>query len=151
MNACDRRIQKELIDLKKNPIPGIHASPKSDSDLHEWEATIEGPADSPYEGGTFCIDISFPPSFPFRPPKVRFRTKIYHCNITRSGIICLDILKGQWSPVLTLNKLLLSILALLTDPNPSDPLVPEVANLLRSDKASHDANAREWTARYAKK
>ena len=74
--------------------------------------------DSPYDGGVFFLDINFPQDYPFKPPKVRFQTKIYHCNVNDKGGICLDILKDNWSPALTVSKVLLSICSLLTDPNP---------------------------------
>jgi ubiquitin-conjugating enzyme E2 D/E len=96
-------------------------------DLFHWQATILGPVDSPYAGGVFFLNIHFPPDYPFKPPKVltrhyfpaplrptlthshsknqvTFATKIYHPNINSGGGICLDILKDQWSPALTVSK-----------------------------------------------
>ena len=118
-------------------------------DLFHWQATIMGPEESPYNGGVFFLDIHFPADYPFKPPKVSFTTRIYHCNINSNGGICLDILKDQWSPALTISKVLLSVCSLLTDPNPEDPLVPEIAQLLKNNLTQHNATAREWTAKYA--
>ena len=140
-----KRIQKELIDLGRSPPDNCSAGPTNETDQFNWQATIMGPDDSPYQGGVFFLNIVFPPDYPFKPPKVTFTTKIYHCNVNSNGAICLDILKDQWSPALTISKILLSISSLLTDPNPDDPLVPEIANLLKSNAAQHDQTAREWT------
>lgn len=126
-----KRINKELSDLGKDPPANCSAGPVND-DLFHWQATLMGPADSPYAGGVFFLDIHFPADYPFKPPKVHFTTRIYHPNINSNGGICLDILKDQWSPALTTSKVLLSICSLLTDPNPDDPLVPEVASLYKS-------------------
>jgi ubiquitin-protein ligase len=60
--------------------------------------------DSPYAGGVFFLSITFPTDYPFKPPKVSFTTKIYHPNINANGSICLDILRDQWSPALTISK-----------------------------------------------
>lgn len=138
----------ELVDLGKDPPANCSAGPVGD-DMFHWQATIMGPDESPYAGGVFFLDIHFPADYPFKPPKVHFTTRIYHCNINSNGGICLDILKDQWSPALTISKVLLSICSLLTDPNPDDPLVPDIAQLLKTDKARHDSTAREWTSKYA--
>ncbi|KAA8517628.1 hypothetical protein F0562_015102 [Nyssa sinensis] len=117
-------------------------------DMFHWQATIMGPPDSPYAGGVFLVTIHFPPDYPFKPPKVAFKTKVFHPNINSNGSICLDILKEQWSPALTISKVLLSICSLLTDPNPDDPLVPEIAHMYKTDRAKYETTARSWTQNY---
>lgn len=125
------------------------AGPKNDNDLYHWQATILGPEGSPYEGGVFMLDLEFGPTYPFKPPKVVFKTRIYHCNVSSQGYICLDILKDQWSPALTISKILLSISSLLTDANPDDPLVGEIAQEYKHDRSKHDRTAADWTRKYA--
>ncbi|XP_019734265.1 ubiquitin-conjugating enzyme E2 E1 isoform X2 [Hippocampus comes] len=117
LSTSAKRIQKELADITLDPPPNCSAGPKGDN-IYEWRSTILGPPGSVYEGGVFFLDIAFTPDYPFKPPKVTFRTRIYHCNINSQGVICLDILKDNWSPALTISKVLLSICSLLTDCNP---------------------------------
>lgn len=143
-----RRIQKELQDIERDPPLNCSAGPAGD-DLFIWEGVIFGPDASPYAGGVFKLQIQFPKDYPFRPPVVMFLTKIYHPNISPSGGICLDILKNQWSPALTISKVLLSILSLLTDANPDDPLVPEIAHIYRNNRVEYEAKARAYTLKYA--
>lgn len=128
--------------------PNCSAAPKGDN-LYEWVATIRGPQTSVYEGGLFFLDIHFPDSYPFKPPKVVFKSRIYHCNINSQGTICLDILKDNWSPALTISKVLLSITSLLCDCNPADPLVGNIAQQYLHNRDEHDNIARLWTKRYA--
>ena len=143
-----KRIQKELQEITTNPPYNCCAGIINDN-LYNWTASIIGPESSPYKGGVFNLEINFPEDYPFHPPKIRFTTKIYHCNINNSGGICLDILKDQWSPALTISKILLSICSLMDDPNPDDPLMPEIANLYKVNKEKHNENARNYTNKYA--
>jgi ubiquitin-conjugating enzyme E2 D/E len=142
------RIQKELKDYARDPLPNISAGPVED-DLFHWQATLLGPSETPYEGGIFFLDISYPADYPFKPPKVKFNTKIYHPNINSNGGICVDILQDRWSPSCTISKLLLSICSLLDDPNPDHALVPEIARLYKSNPKQYEKTAKEWTRKYA--
>ncbi|VBB27665.1 unnamed protein product [Acanthocheilonema viteae] len=147
-NMALKRIQKELQDLGRDPPAQCSAGPVGD-DLFHWQATIMGPPESPYQGGVFFLTIHFPTDYPFKPPKVAFTTRMYHPNINSNGSICLDILRSQWSPALTISKVLLSICSLLCDPNPDDPLVPEIARVYKTDRDRYNQLAREWTQKYA--
>jgi len=147
-NMALKRINKELSDLGRDPPANCSAGPVGD-DMFHWQATLMGPQETPYDGGVFFMDIHFPADYPFKPPKVTFTTRIYHCNVNNAGGICLDILKDQWSPALTISKVLLSICSLLNDPNPDDPLVPEIAQILKTNPKKHDETASEWTRKYA--
>ena len=145
---ASKRINKEYEEIKNDPPTNCSAGPVG-SDLFHWNAVLLGPPDSPYEQGVFRLNIHFPTDYPFRPPKVTFQTKIYHPNINANGVICLDILKNQWSPALTISKVLLSISSLIDDPNPDDPLVPDIAQQYKVNKEKYKQTAREWTKKYA--
>ena len=145
-----KRLQYEIKDLQKSEITRVSAGPKKEENLYEWSAVILGPPDTPYEDGEFKLDINFPSNYPFKPPKVDFKTKIYHPNINDRGVICLDILKGNWSPALTISKVLLSICSLLTDPNARDPLNPAAAKLYLNNKNEYNKTVKEWVKKYAK-
>ena len=143
-----RRLQKELEEIKTDPPSNCSAGLKDDN-IYEWEATIIGPSESPYSGGIFRLSMLFSNDFPFKPPRVKFITKILHPNIDEYGNICLDILNKNWSPVLNVSKLLLSISSLLTDPNPDDPLNPTIANVYKTDNPRFIKVVRNYTLKHA--
>merc|ERR1711988_1526124 len=143
-----RRIVKETQRLMQEPPPGVSATPYEDN-LRYFNVIIAGPAQSPYEGGIFKLELFLPAEYPMVPPKVRFLTKIYHPNIDKLGRIRLDILKDKWSPALQIRTVLLSIQALMSGPNPDDPLANDVAEHWKQDESGAIARAMEWTGLYA--
>ncbi|CAK9290970.1 unnamed protein product [Gordionus sp. m RMFG-2023] len=133
MAGLPKRIIKETQRLLAEPVPGITAIP-DDENARYFKVIIAGPEDSPFERGTFKLELFLPEEYPMSAPKVRFMTKIYHPNIDKLGRICLDILKDKWSPALQIRTVLLSIQALLSAPNPDDPLDNVVAEQWKSNE-----------------
>jgi len=133
---------------------GIHIFPAGD-DLGFWRALIEGPSGSPFEGGTFLLNIVIPAEYPLKPPNITFETPVYHCNVSDSGKLCLDILLDSWSPALTIPKGLETIRTLLANPNTNDALRQWIAEITLAHQQHGAAdtryidNAREATARDA--
>lgn len=143
-----KRIAKETATLLQDPPPGIQASPHPSNARH-FCISLKGPAETPYEGGTFSLELYLPLDYPMSPPKVRFLTPVFHPNIDRLGRICLDILKDKWSPALQIRTVLLSIQALMGLPNPDDPLNADAAQLWHRDLEGALRAAREFTQKHA--
>jgi len=147
-----RRVFKELADIQLDTASAVHAHPAdpSGADMTHLIASFPGPPDTPYEGGTYLIDITIPQDYPFRPPVMKFKTKLWHPNISsQTGAICLDTLGTAWSPVLTIKSALLSLQSLLSTPEPKDPQDAEVAKMLMNHPVQFQHTAREWAVKYA--
>ena len=147
------RILKELKELQEVEKQSSSETVKAnivDDNLYHWKGTIFGPSDSCYEGGIFRIDIQIPEDYPFKPPKMKFETKIWHPNISsQTGAICLDILKNEWTPALTIRTALVSLQALLSCPEPDDPQDAEVAKQYKLDIELFNQTAKYWTQNFA--
>lgn len=90
---------------------------------------MKGPAGSPYEEGLFLLDVCLPSEYPLKPPKITFRTPVFHCNVSANGFICLDMLRNQWSPAMSVANCMQAILEMLKRPNSNDALRPAIAEL----------------------
>jgi len=149
------RLKTEIRQLEtatSDPKSGIVADKSGVPTLKtimDFTICVRGPEGTPYSGGIFKLHIKLENDYPFSPPKVKFETKIYHPNINDKGDICLDILRDNWSALLTLEKTLLTISALMSDPNPDDPLAPAIGAEYKSNKKQFDANAIQHTKKYA--
>jgi len=116
----------------------------------KWKVTIQGPEKSPYENGIFNIEVEIPQEYPFKPPKLKFTTKIYHPNIKSDGSICSQILGDQWSPQLKISEVLLTIRNLLSEPSAEHALEADIANIFKNEPNKFNSTAKEWTKKYAK-
>jgi ubiquitin-conjugating enzyme E2 N len=143
------RIIREAKTLATEKVPGISAVQNPDNFNH-FHVTVEGPGDTPYEGGLFHADLLLPQDYPMSPPKILFVTPIYHPNIDKQGRVCLDILKNNWTPALQIRSVLLSLQALLAEPDPNDFLDVKTADNWKEDPKGAEKIAREWTQKYAK-
>ena len=143
------RLLKEIENLKKEPPENCSAGPIAD-DIRHWKGKIKGPIDTVYEKGVFVIDIVITDEYPFKPPKMKYDTKIWHPNISSvTGAICLDILKNEWTPALTIRTALISLQALMCNPVPEDPQDAQVASQYKSDIKAFNETAKLWTSEYA--
>ncbi|KAK7740422.1 hypothetical protein SLS62_011139 [Diatrype stigma] len=147
-----KRISKELAECTTSPPPGMTVTLPSEANLHQWRATLQGPAGTPYAGGTFELTITLPEEYPFKAPAVHFATRIWHPNVTNdsAGAVCLAILKPDaWKPPCRVRAVLEALRHLLVEPNPDDPLEPRIADEYRADRAAFERNARAYVARHA--
>ena len=141
-----KRLNKELKEIQ---FEKMFETEIIEDNIFNWESIIIGPEKTPYENGVFKLSIIFSDTYPFKPPKVKFLTKIYHPNINKYGSICLDILNKNWSPALTISKLLLSISSLLSDPNPDDPLDVKAAESYLNNREEFNKTARSYVVRFS--
>jgi ubiquitin-conjugating enzyme E2 D/E len=143
---AQKRIQKELLTMQKDPLEEMEL--QSGEDLHSWQLLLKGTGE--YAPGTYKLQLLFPQEFPFKPPQVKFLTRIYHPNIDQDGQICLQLLKpDKWKPSTSVRQLLLEIIALIHNPNPDDPLEPSIAQIYTQDRELYRKNVNEWIKRYA--
>lgn len=116
---------------------------------NNWELKFTGPKDTLYQNGIFVLSVKFNNDYPFIPPSIMFLTKILHPNISLEGEICLDILKYNWSPALSVVKVILSIISLLSDPNTKSPLNNDAAKLYDNDREEYNKSVIYYVEKYA--
>ncbi|CAE1276177.1 UBE2G1 [Acanthosepion pharaonis] len=136
-------LKKQLNELMKNPVEGFSAG-LIDDDIYRWEVVIIGPPDTLFEEGLFKAHLVFPKEYPLRPPKMTFKSEIWHPNIDKDGNVCISILhepgedkfgyekaSERWLPVHTVETILVSVISMLADPNDESPANVEAAKMWR--------------------
>ncbi|UJR28138.1 hypothetical protein I4U23_009393 [Adineta vaga] len=138
-----KRLLKDLLQLQTLTLQdGVTAAPLNESNLFEWQAIIIGPDKTPFEGGLYELHLAIPCDYPVHAPRVRFKTEIFHPNIYENGDVCIDILQDQWSEVMSIEKILISIRSLLNEPNVNSPANTEAALLYKEHRNEFDHRIR---------
>lgn len=144
------------IELTLNPPEGIIAGPKDEENFFEWEALISGPEGTPFEGGVFATTLTFPPDYPLNPPQMRFQSDFFHPNVYPDGRVCISILHApgddpmgyessaeRWSPVQSVEKILLSVISMLAEPNIESSANIDASKMYRDDRGKFNEMAEE--------
>ena len=148
LNAL-KTLKRELDNLRNEPIYtcGVTAG-AINGDVFHWQITMIGPKNTPYEGGLFNIIADFPNNYPKKGPQMRFTNKMYHCNVSDQGKICISTL-SEWKEGTTMTEVLPLIFALFFMQNPDSAYDNQKANLFKTNKAQFDQNARDYTKKFA--
>lgn len=121
-----------------------------------WICLIVGPDDTPYENGVFKARLTFPTDYPLSPPDMRFVSEMYHPNVYPDGRVCISILHPpgadpmgyetvaeRWSPVQSIEKVLLSVVSMLAEPNIESGANVDAAKMYRDDIEQYKKIAKE--------
>eukprot|EP00013_Stygamoeba_regulata_P000058 CAMPEP_0177630912 /NCGR_PEP_ID=MMETSP0447-20121125/1469_1 /TAXON_ID=0 /ORGANISM="Stygamoeba regulata, Strain BSH-02190019" /LENGTH=160 /DNA_ID=CAMNT_0019132361 /DNA_START=298 /DNA_END=780 /DNA_ORIENTATION=+ len=151
-----KRLMQEYKALTLHPPEGVIAGPINEDNFFEWEALITGPEGTPYEGGVFSATLKFPLDYPLNPPKMVFTCPMWHPNIYVNGEVCISILhppgedpnhyersEERWSPVLSVEKVLISVMSMLAEPNDESGANIEASKMWRTDRAEFERTVRE--------
>ena len=150
--AAQKRLQREFMDWSgktKGKTPPSFATAELDGDnLYKWNIVLTGPDKSPFEGGKFKLELEAPTEFPFKPPKIIFKTPIYHPNVDEKGVFCMEILTDSWSPQLKIEDIFVVLLQFLREPNPGHFLRPEIGEKYNTDKKGYEKTAKQWVKKH---
>ncbi|POR38798.1 Uncharacterized protein TPAR_01014 [Tolypocladium paradoxum] len=147
-----KRVAKEFAEASQSPPVGFSIALPDTQSMHTWHLTLAAPPSTPYHPGRFALLLTLPPDYPFKPPALRFLTRIYHPNVTNDslGNICLALLKpDQWKPSTKVAAVLDAVRNLLVEPQPDDPLEDRIADEFRNDRPAWEKNVRLHVQRYA--
>ncbi|KAI5169664.1 ubiquitin-conjugating enzyme E2 D [Pancytospora epiphaga] len=142
-STTETRIKKEINQCAKLNNKEITIEPAVDGNMYKWKAFMTPSKTSVYHNSILELSIIFPPTYPYVPPAITFVTPVFHPNINTNGSICISTLAKDWSPALTIEKTLLSIMSLLDAPNASDPLRADAAELYLCDKEAYYRRVRK--------
>ncbi|RPB08413.1 ubiquitin-conjugating enzyme [Morchella conica CCBAS932] len=154
--AANKRLLKEYKALLRESPEGIVAGPVDESNLFEWECLIQGPDETPFEGGVFPATLSFPKDYPLNPPKMKFTCEMFHPNVYKDGTVCISILHSpgddpnqyedaseRWSPIQSVEKILISVMSMLAEPNDESGANIDASKVWRDNKEEYSRRVRQ--------
>ena len=149
--AATKRLHKELVDIRKSGTTDLRNIDVDESNVLTWRGLIV-PHSKPYDKGAFRIEINFPEEFPFKPPKITFKTKIYHPNIDEKGQVCLPVISAEkWKPATRVEQVLQDLINMVNEPEPDHPLRPDLADEYIKDRKRFFKNAEDFTKKHGEK
>eukprot|EP01031_Cornospumella_fuschlensis_P030826 gene30826-37243_t len=154
-------LRRQFAELARNPPDGVSVGLGEDESIFNWEILLVGPPDTLYEGGFFNATLTFPQDFPNMPPKMVFKTPIWHPNVYEDGTVCISILHPpgedrynqqesaveRWRPILGVEQIIVSVISMLSDPNDDSPANIDAAVMWRNDRAAFKKKVREYVRR----
>lgn len=174
-SVASKRLFQEYKHLTTDPPEGITAGPVNEDDLFLWEAMIQGPEGTPYEGGIFPAELKFPKDYPLMPPTMKFLCDIWHPNgktlaiakrsvrgfranirtVYANGVVCISILhppgddpnhyeqaSERWSPIQSVEKILISVMSMIAEPNDESPANVDAARMWRERRSEFDSRVK---------
>lgn len=139
-SAAQLRITKDVNELELPRTCKVDFP--NEDDLLNFKLKIN-PDEGFYRHGQFTFSFKIGEQYPHEPPKVKCEQKIYHPNIDLEGNVCLNILREDWKPVLTINSVVYGLQYLFLEPNPDDPLNKEAAVELQGNRRLFESNVQK--------
>ncbi|KAL8716034.1 MAG: hypothetical protein Q9225_006283 [Loekoesia sp. 1 TL-2023] len=149
------RLSREYEALVKADYKEIRAGPISEENMFLWEALMAGPEGTPFEGGVYRAELTFPKDYPLNPPSMKFTCDMWHPNVYPSGLVCISILHApgedpnhyekaseRWSPIQSVEKILISVMSMLAEPNDESPANVEAAKMWRERRKEYEERVR---------
>ncbi|KAK8062931.1 ubiquitin-conjugating enzyme [Apiospora hydei] len=149
-STAHRRLLQEYRALTNNPPDGITAGPVSEDDLLQWEALIQGPEGTPFEGGIFPAELKFPKDYPLAPPTMNLpqRPRLHlHSAPPGDDPNHYEHASERWSPIQSVEKILISVMSMLAEPNDESPANVEAAKMWRDRRAEYEQKVRDGVRR----
>ena len=149
--AASKRVARELQRLRNQKMDGFDALKVDEKNMMEWEGLIL-PKKHPYDTGAFRILVKFPKDYPFKPPEISFKTKIYHPNVSEDGRVCLNIVNSEkWKPAVRVEEVIKALIALINDPEPDHPLRGDLAEQFNKDRDGFNKKAFDHTRQHSER